>query len=371
MKSTGFSKNNVAGCDILLLSIALILSGLGVIMVFSSSAAVGLHMFHSSTAFLKRQVEWFSIGLVLMLLFYSLNYRHLKKMILPWLLLTITPILMLSLNIIGTPIRGANRWIRFLGYSCQPSEFAKIGIVIYLAYILEKKQCEISSFDKAFLPPMILSLFFAVSVYFQPDTGSAVLIISITVLMCFVAGIPKKYLIIAFFAFIVPVGILLVSSSKYRLKRIEVFLHPEKYAQGAGFQARQSLIALGSGGFWGRGLGKSHQKLFFLPEAHTDFMFSIIGEELGFLGSSLVIALFSIMIMRGFRIATHAQTHFGTLLAFGISGLLALNFIINLGVITALLPTKGLALPFLSFGGSSLVSNMIGVGILLNISAQS
>ncbi len=339
-------------------------------MIYSCSAVVALQTFHSSTVYLRKQIGWAIIGFFCLLFFYRLDYRNLKHIILPWLLLTAVPMSLLSFRLIGTPIRGANRWVRLFGFSYQPSEFAKIGFIIYLAYMLEKKQPIISNFATSFLPPMIGALLFSGVVYFQPDTGAAVVFIAIAVLMCFVAGVSKFYLSVSLGAFIIPLSALLVWSSPRRLERILVFLHPEKYAQGAGFQIMQSLIAVGSGGIFGRGLGRSHQKLFFLPEAHTDFVFSIIGEELGFIGATVVIALFLLLITRGFRIAAHASDNFGSLLAFGLSSLIALNFIINLGVTIALLPTKGLALPFLSFGGSSLISNMISIGILLNISIQ-
>jgi len=361
-------KNN--GCDTLLLFTILVLTGLGVIMVFSSSAVVGQQLFQSSTIFLERQVEWVVIGIICMVLFYNLDYSKLKFLIIPWMLISFVPMFLLSFHVIGNPVRGANRWVRMWGFSYQPSEFAKIGFIIYLAYILEKKQPVIDNFSESFLPPIIFSFLCAVVVYFQPDTGAAVLFISIAFIMCFIAGVPKKYLLGTFFAIVVPIGVMLICSSSYRMKRIKVFLNPENYTQGAGFQATQSLFALGSGGMTGLGLGKSRQKLFFLPEAHTDFVFSIIGEELGFLGSSLVIFLFFIVIWRGFRIAGYCRDSFGILIASGVSSLLALNFVINIGVTTSMLPTKGLALPFLSFGGSSLISNMIGMGILLNISEK-
>jgi len=353
----------------LLLLIVVILVGIGIVMVYSSSSISAATRFGDGTHFLKRQSCSALIGLLLMLLVMNIRYQALKRLVYP---ITITSLLLLILVLIpgiGTTIGGSSRWFRISPLSFQPSECAKLALIIFLAYSLAKKEKKIKSFSIGFLPHLIVTIVMCALVLLQPDFGTAVTLLFLFFILMFAAGSKIRYLTYVLSA--VSVGCyFLISCVGYRLNRITAYLNPWEDPTSTGFQIIQSFLAFGSGGLWGTGLGNGKQKLFYLPEPHTDFIFSIIGEELGLIGVLLVITLFIILFCCGVKIALKAPDLFGTYLALGITSLIVLHMVINLGVVMGLLPTKGSTLPFISYGGTSLVVNLTSIGILLNISSQ-
>jgi len=340
-----------------------------VFIVYSSSSISATNRFGDSTYFLKRQLCFATIGFLLMLLVMKIRYQILTRLVYPILITSLLLLIFVLIPGIGTTIGGSMRWFRFGPLSFQPSEFAKLALIIFLAYSLSNKEKKIKSFSIGFLPHLIVTLFMFALVILQPDFGTAMILLLLFFVLVFAAGSRVRYL--AYFAGITSVGCyFLISSVGYRLNRITAFLNPWEDPTSTGFQIIQSFLAFGSGGLWGTGLGNGKQKLFYLPEPHTDFIFSIIGEELGFIGVLLLIILFVFLAYCGIRICLKAPDLFGTYLALGITSLIVLHAVINLGVVMGLLPTKGSTLPFISYGGTSLVINFIGVGILLNISSQ-
>ncbi|MDP8265991.1 MAG: putative lipid II flippase FtsW [Candidatus Aceula meridiana] len=344
-----------------------ILICLGVVMIFSSSGVYAAKELGSSSYFLKRHLSYLAIGLVLMFAAMAFDYRVLSKFAKPILLFAIFLLVLVLIPGIGKEIYGARRWFRLFGFGFQPSEFAKLAILIYMADFLSRKKDKIKNFVHGFLPAMIALGVTCLLILKQPDLGTTLLISSASLIMFFVAGMPLFYLVLIGFLSL-PAAYFLVIRVPYRMRRIQAFLDPWKDSQGAGFQLVQSQIALGSGGIFGIGLGKSLQKLFYLPAAHTDFVFSIIGEELGLIGTLTVIILFALFVWQGARIAKRTEDSFGYFLAVGIVAMIGLQAIVNIGVSIGAFPTKGLPLPFISYGGSALIAQLISVGILLNIS---
>ncbi|RLB28151.1 MAG: stage V sporulation protein E, partial [Deltaproteobacteria bacterium] len=253
--------------------------------------------------------------------------------------------------------------------SIQPSEAAKLSLAFFLAYSMSKNVENMGSLFHGLLPHLLVVAIFMILILLQPDLGTAVIIGMWMLILLFIGGVNLGQLLVLL-GLLTPIGFYLVSHTAYRLHRWWAFLNPWQDPQGFGFQIIHSFLAFGSGGLSGVGLGNSKQKLFYLPEPHTDFILSIIAEEIGFIGVSVLLVLFAFVIIRGIRIALNAPELFGTYLALGISCMLALQVIVNMGVVMALLPTKGLTLPFISYGGSSLVVNLIGMGILMNISKR-
>lgn len=342
---------------------------MGIVMVYSSSSISASNRFGDSTYFLKRQLCFSAIGFLFMLTAMKIRYQILARLVYPILITSLFLLILVLIPGMGTTIGGSMRWFRLGPLSFQPSEFAKLALVIFLAYSLSNKEHKIQSFSIGFLPHLIITLFMFSLVLMQPDFGTAMMLLLLFFVLVFVAGCRIRYL--AGFAGITSVGCyFLISSVGYRLDRITAFLNPWDDPTSTGFQIIQSFLAFGSGGLWGTGLGNGKQKLFYLPEPHTDFIFSIIGEELGFIGVILLIILFLFLAYCGIRICLRAPDLFGTYLALGITSLVILHAVINLGVVMGLLPTKGSTLPFISYGGTSLLVNFIGVGILLNISSQ-
>jgi len=269
---------------------------------------------------------------------------------------------------VGGKVKGATRWIRLPGFNLQPSEFAKIALIMYMAYSLEKKSDKIRSLSYGFLPYMVVLAAMLLLILKQPDLGAALTLAGVAILMLFAAG-TRLVFILGTLLMAAPIVAYLVFHSAYRLRRIKAFMNPEQDPTGIGWQIIQSKYAFGAGGLFGQGLGEGKQKLFYLPEAHTDFILSVVGEELGFLGVLVIIGMFFILVQRAMRIAMAARDPFGRFLALGIAVLFAIEASVNMGVVTGLLPTKGLALPFLSYGGSSLLISLLAAGILLNISS--
>ncbi len=336
-------------------------------MVFSSSAAYTEH--NDSFYFLKRQVLWCLIGTGMLLITKNLDYHKLHQYTYPIMIITFLLLIVVMFPEFSKKVGGARRWLAFGGFSFQPSELAKFALVLFIAKSLVKRADKLRNFAYGYLPNLIVLGFFFIPILFQPDFGTVMVILAVTCTMLFIAGLRKKFLFLSMLA-IIPFISLAIYFADYRSRRIIAFLNPWKDPSGAGFQVIQSFYAFGRGGFWGAGLGESSQKLYRLPEAHTDFIFSVIGEELGFVGTTAIVLLFLIFIWRGFLTAYQAKDPFGTHLATGLTLLIGLQAFINLSVASGLLPTKGLTLPFISMGGSSMLVTMLSVGVILNISEQ-
>jgi len=339
----------------------------GMTMIYSSSGIYALHILGDKLYFLKRHLLFLVFGTLGSLWMMSIDYRDLRRLAKPMLVIAIVLLVLVLIPGIGKASYGARRWFRLGALNFQPSEFAKFAILCYVADFLARKQNLVKSFRVGFLPVIFILGLVCALIVKQPDLGSSVLVFAVSIMMMFVAGARVRH-IASLGLLALPALYYLVVKVPYRWTRIITFLDPWHDSQGAGFQLTQSQIAFGSGGFWGVGLGKSVQKLFYLPAAHTDFILSIIGEELGFVGAFAVILLFVALIWQGARIVKRTNDPFGYYLSCGIVAILGLQAVVNVGVSMGALPTKGLPLPFISYGGSALVFNMIFIALLLNIS---
>jgi cell division protein FtsW len=349
-----------------LLTISILLVCVGIIMIYSSSSIYAWERYADSFYFLKRHLLFLLVGIVLAFLAMIVDYRLLRKY--ARLLLWIAFVLLILVLIpgIGREVSGARRWFRFYFISFQPSEFANLAIIIYMADFICRKGDQIKLLLKGFIPPICVLGAISLLILLQPDLGTVIALGSVVILMLYVAGTRGSY-ILSLILCSLPALYLLVFNVPYRRVRILAFLNPWLDPKGTGFQIIQSQIAIGSGGLFGKGLGHSQQKLFYLPAAHTDFIFSIIGEELGLMGTLGLIFLFTLFIQQGLKIVKNAQDKFGYFLALGLILIISLKAIVNIGVSCGVFPTKGLPLPFVSYGGSSLLFDMVSLGILINI----
>ncbi|MGH9417894.1 MAG: putative lipid II flippase FtsW [Terriglobales bacterium] len=351
--------------DRTLFIVTLALVAFGLVMVFSASALMAAERFQSPYSFVGRQAVGAVLGVAALLGLLRFDYRRLKEPRLVYLLQCITVFLLGALFLLDRS-HNTHRWIRLGPLSLQPSELAKPALVIFLAYYLESRLRELNRW--ATLAPIVLYVVTVCGlVLFEPDLGTTVALALIAAAMLWVAGLEWRWLGYAAAAS-APALYLLVFHVAYRRERILAFLHPWQEARGAAFQVVQSLIAVGSGGVGGVGLMNGRQKLFFLPEAHTDFIFAVVGEELGLIGCALLVAAFLVFLWRGVRIARRAPDEFGRLLAVGVTAMIVLQALINFSVVTSLVPNKGIPLPFISYGGSSLIFSLAAVGVLLNVS---
>lgn len=349
--------------DVILFLAVIALLGLGVTMVFSASEVTSNVKFGDSYYYLKKQLLWSALGLTTMISVMKFDYWHLKRFA-PLIICGAFVLLILVLIPgIGTESHGARRWL----FGFQPSEIIKLSIVIFMASSLSSKHKKIESFVKGILPNLIILALACLMILMQPDLGTAVSLAGTVYVMLFAAGAKGKHLLSLGGAGLVAVGVA-IAAAPYRMSRFLAFLDPGKDPTGTGYHIIQSLYAIGSGGLFGLGLGKSKQKFFYLPEQHTDFIFAVLGEELGFIGGSLVILLFIVFIWRGLRIALTSQDPFASLLAVGLTTMVGLQAIVNIGVVTGSMPITGIPLPFISFGGTNLVFTLAGIGMLLNIS---
>jgi len=355
--------------DYVLLLVVLALVGIGIVMVYSSSAILSGDRFQDPYYFLKRQVFSAVIGFVLMILMMFFPYEALRRFAYPILISSVILLIAVLIPGLGHRAGGSTRWLKILMFSFQPSEFAKLGMVIFLAYFMTKKEEKIRSFRFGFLPTILLSGLVIGLVMKEPDFGAALFLTVMVFLFLFISGARVRYLAGAF-VLSLPVVYYLVTHVGYRYKRLLGFIRPWEDPGNTSFQIIQSFLSFGSGGLFGLGLGEGRQKLFFLPASHTDFIFSVIGEETGLVGALVVVLLFFILALRGIQIGLALEDRFGAYLAIGITLMISLQAVINMGVVMGLLPTKGLALPFVSYGGTSLMANLAGAGILLHLSAQ-
>jgi len=358
-----------AGYDVGLLFPVLFLVGIGIVMIYSASYALAFNKFGSGYFFLKKQAFFVLIGIVVLVLCRHFPYRYFHHLAYPLAGLALGLLIAVLFSTYGHSAGGSTRWLRLGPISFQPSEFARLALIVYLARSLYKKQENIRRFSIGFLPHLIILLPFCALIMIQPDFGSAIILCAITWILLFAGGVRLLHLVSSLIA-ILPLAYWLMLSAKYRVRRLMSFLDPWQYPADEGYQIVHSLMAFGTGGIWGTGIGKGYQKLFYLPEPHTDFIFSVIGEELGLLGILVIIGLYLLILWRGIIIAHNASDPFGTFLAFGLTIALGLQVIVNMGVTLGLLPTKGLTLPFLSYGGTSLLLNMASIGILMNIRAK-
>jgi cell division protein FtsW len=352
--------------DKILFGAVVILVLFGILMVYSASAVMAAERYHSSYYFAKRQLVFAVIGFVLMALLLKLDYRHLCSP------RVVFPVIGLELVLlVGALASGAShnvhRWIHMGALSFEPSEFAKLAVVLFLAYFLDLRRGELNDAAHTLAPLFLLVGVTVALVLKEPDLGTSLAILFVAASMLFVAGLRLSYFGVAALA-AVPALYLMVYRVPYQWKRIQAFLDPTKDPLGSGFQALQAKIAVAVGGIGGVGLMEGKQKLFYLPEPHNDFIFAVIGEEVGFIGSVAVVASFAVLLWRGMRAARRCPDGFGRLLAVGLTALLVGQALVNMSVVLSLFPTKGIPLPFVSYGGSSLLMELMAVGVLLNIS---
>lgn len=352
--------------DRFLIISTLMLVGVGIIMVYSTSYIMAMKRFGDEYFFVKKHLTFAAAGLVLFLVASKVPYRAYRVLAYPALLLAAGFLVCLFIPGLGIKVGEATRWVRLGPVTFQPSELAKLAVVIFLAYSLAAKAEKIKSFGVGFLPNVLIPGIIVLLIIREPDLGTAVALSMLVLIMNFVGGVRLRYLA-GLFLMMIPFVYVVITSFGYMMKRIMIYLDPWKDPSGAGFQMVQSYLAFGSGGLSGVGLGESRQKLFYLPEAHTDFILSVIGEELGFIGVAAIISLYVLFLVCGAKIAMRAKDLHGTYLALGLTFMVALQAALNMAVVMGLLPPKGLPLPFISYGGTSLVVNMLAVGILLNI----
>jgi len=355
--------------DYILLIVTLLLVGTGIIALFSASVPYAHVRYGDGYFFVKHQLKWLAMGIFFLWLASKFNYQKYKNLSLPLLFFTLILLVCVFIPGIGEKMGGASRWISLGNISFQPSDIAKITLVVYLSFSLVRKKERVESFVNGFLPYFIIigSVFFLITI--EPDLSSALIVAIVSFILLYAGRAKISHLIYALFLISVPLYFS-ISEVGYRKSRILGFLYPEKEPYGISFQLRHLKISLGSGGLWGVGPGKGKEKLFYLPTPHTDSIFAVIGEEWGFIGTTFITALFFILAWRGFSIARKVPDGEGKLLSVGLTSLICVQAIINMGVATAILPTTGVPLPFISYGGSSLIVSLTAVGILLNISRR-
>ncbi|MBI5555687.1 MAG: putative lipid II flippase FtsW [Elusimicrobia bacterium] len=350
-------------------SVTVALVVFGLVMIYSASAIFASQQYNNSWYFFQKQILWAVVGFAGLFILLKADYHFLQRYSRVLIIISFSLLVLVLTGVFGREVGGAKRWIRIGPISFQPSELAKISLLIYIADYLDRKQSKLSKMLKGVAPILIVMGLICGLILIEPDMGTSVSLGVVCLGMLFVGGLSAWY-VGSLILMAIPLSIYLVMSKPYRLRRLMAFFDPWSDPQHGGYQIIQSLIALGSGGFLGVGLGNSKQKLLYLPAAHTDFIFPIIGEELGFIGALSIVALFFIFAWRGMKIAFQAPDLFGSMLAGGITFMIVLQAIINMGVACALFPTKGLSLPLVSYGGSNLAFTLAGIGILLNISRQ-
>jgi cell division protein FtsW len=352
--------------DKVLFTATVLLVCTSVVMVYSASAVVAMQDNRDPYLYLFKQGTWALLGLVLVPFMMRIDYRTYRQPMVIWVGLTVAALALVAV-LFGHARNGAMRWLLIGGLGVQPSELAKIVVIIFMAALLERRMDRIDDPVYALLPIGAVLAVIVGLILAEPDLGTSVSVVVIAAVMIFAAGINYRYVLGVFLAAL-PALYFLLAFSDYRRRRITAFLNPWADPLGDGFQMIQSMIAVGTGGIFGRGLMGGVQKLFYLPEPHNDFIYSVISEELGLVGASIVLACFCVITWRGLRTALRAPDRFGSFLALGLTTMVAFQAFFNISVVLGILPTKGIPLPFVSYGGSSLLINLLGMGILLNVS---
>jgi cell division protein FtsW len=352
--------------DRILFLTTILLVAVSIVMVYSASAVMADNRYGQPYFFLIKQLLWATLGVALLWFVMRIDYRMYREPVFIWSCLGIVAVALVAV-LFGPPVNNARRWFAVGGLGIQPSELAKLSAIVFIAALLERRMHRINEVRYALLPISIVVGGLVGLILLEPDFGTAMTLALIAAVMVFAAGVSYTYVIGAVLA-TVPIVAVLVMSSGYRRRRLTAFLNPWDDPLGDGFQIIQSLIAVGTGGITGRGVMNGVQKLFYLPEAHTDFIYAVISEELGLIGATSVLVCFCVITWRGLRIALRAPDAFGAFLALGLTTMVAVQGFVNMSVVLGLLPTKGIPLPFVSAGGSSLLINLIGMGVLLNVS---
>jgi cell division protein FtsW len=352
--------------DKVLFTATLLLVCASVVMVYSASAIVALERFQHPYLFLTKQVLWAVLGLAVLAIAMKVDYRAYRSELFIWGLLALVAVMLVGV-LFSAPVNGTRRWFGLGGLGVQPSELAKIACVLFTASVLERRMHRIDELSYSMLPIGIVVGGLLGLILLQPDFGTAVSLLMIVAMMIFAAGLHYRYFIGTVLVSLPALYVVLVSAP-YRRRRLLAFWDPWADPLGDGFQIIQSLIAVGTGGLFGRGLMAGVQKLFYLPEPHTDFIYAVISEELGLIGATGILICFCVIAWRGLRIAMRAEDTFGSFVALGLTTMIAAQAFVNMSVVLGLMPTKGIPLPLVSFGGSSLLINLLGMGVLLNIS---
>ncbi len=343
----------------------LLLLGVSLVMVYSASAVYSMDKFDSAYKFLFKQAMFVGAGLVLLAIGMRVDYHVYRRPVVIWTVLAVAVLLLLA--VFGfSPINGTRRWITLQGLTLQPSEFAKLAAIFFTAALLERRMHRINEIKYALLPVGVVAGVLTGLIVMQPDFGTSAALSGVVLIMVFASGLSFRYLA-AVCAVLIPVAGTIVFIEPYRWDRITAFWNPDADLSGSGYQLNQSLIAVGSGGIVGRGLMEGVQKLYYIPEAHTDFIYAILSEELGLIGATVILVCFCVIAVRGIRAAMFAPDRLGALLATGLTAMIALQAFVNISVVLGLVPTKGIPLPFVSNGGSSMLVNLAAMGILLNI----
>jgi len=337
-----------------------------VVMVYSASALVALERFQQPYLFVTKQIMWAAVGLAVLSIVMRIDYRAYRNDRMLWFLLAVVTVMLVAV-LFRQPINGTRRWFGIGGFGIQPSELAKLSAILFTALMLERRRARINELQYSLLPIALIVGGIVALILLQPDFGTAVSLLAVIAVMVFAAGISYRYLFGAAMLALPALYVILMQAD-YRRRRLLTFMDPWADPLGDGFQIIQSLIAVGTGGVFGKGLMNGVQKLFYLPEPHTDFIYAVISEETGFIGASLVLLCFCVIAWRGLRTAMRAPDTFGAFLALGITMMLVLQAFVNISVVLGLMPTKGIPLPLVSNGGSSMLINLLGVGVLLNIS---
>jgi cell division protein FtsW len=352
--------------DRVLFITTILLVGLSIVMVYSASAVLALERTGQPYLFLTKQAMWATLGIAVMAVIMRVDYRNYREPAFIWSCVGVVAFALIAV-LFRAPVNGARRWFGIGGIGVQPSELAKLATIFFIAALLERRMHRIDDLGHSLVPIGVVVFGLVALILPEPDFGTSMSILLITAVMVFAAGLNYRYVIGVALAAL-PVLYIAVMSSVYRRRRTLAFLNPWEDPLGDGFQIIQSIIAVGTGGVWGKGLMNGVQKLFFLPEPHTDFIYSVISEELGLIGATLVAACFCVIAWRGLRVALRAPDKFGAFLALGLTTMVAVQAFVNISVVLGMMPTKGIPLPFVSNGGSSLLINLLGMGILLNVS---
>jgi cell division protein FtsW len=344
----------------------ILLVGISIVMVYSASAVMAMDRYHQPYYFLIKQLMWAALGVALMWVVMRFDYRMYREPAFIWTSLGLVALALIAV-LFGAPVNGARRWLGVFGLGVQPSELAKLVAIFFIAALLERRMHRIDDVRYALLPICIVVLLFVGLILPEPDFGTAMSLVIIAAMMVFAAGLSYRYIVGALLCAL-PTIYLVAMGTAYRRRRMLAFLNPWDDPLGDGFQVIQSMIAIGTGGLTGKGLMNGVQKLFYLPEPHTDFIYSVISEELGLAGATVVLICFLVITWRGLRVALRAPDNFGSFLAVGLTTMVAVQALVNISVVLGLMPTKGIPLPFVSAGGSSLLISLVGMGILLNVS---